>query len=309
MLETSDYILAEDTRHTIKLLNHYDIKTKKMAYHKFNENKKTFEIIDMMKEQDINVALVTDAGTPCISDPGYIIVKAAHENNIEVIGIPGASAVITGLSIAGFDTQSFSFFGFVPRENKEIKEFYKKIRNSNTCVSVVYESPKRIIKSLYKMKEELGTVNIAVMSDMTKIHEKVYRGNIDDVIDILGANDNADKGEYAIAIENSFESYDNNNAINNNDTLYYGNKKMVKNGKLTSYGKKILDTHIEKRDTFSCVEIPAKMTIKTFDGILVKSCSGLIHFHYLKNYNDWLQVTYSDIRPEIYYHFHYGFLL
>lgn len=217
VLETSDYILAEDTRHTIKLLNYYDIKTKMMAYHKFNEKKKTFEIIDMMKENDLNVALVTDAGTPCISDPGYMIVKAAHENYIEVVGVPGASAVITGLSIAGFDTQSFSFFGFIPRENKELEKFYKDIKSSNTLAVVVYESPKRIIKSLYKMQENLGNVNIAVMSDMTKMHEKVYRGNIEEVISLLEENDNAEKGEYAIVIENVKETLesDNVNTISN----------------------------------------------------------------------------------------------
>lgn len=200
-LKESDYILAEDTRHTIKLLNYYDIKTKMMAYHKFNEKKKTYEIIDMMKEQDIKVSIVTDAGTPCISDPGFEIVRAAHENEIEVLGIPGASAVINSLSIAGFDTQSFSFFGFIPRENKELVKFYDDIKKSNTLSSVVYESPKRIIKSLYKMKEVLGDINIAVMSDMTKIHEKVYRGIIEDVIKVLEDNENADKGEYAIVIE------------------------------------------------------------------------------------------------------------
>lgn len=202
VLNEVDLILAEDTRHTLKLLNSFEIKTKMSAYHKFNEKKKSYEIIDEMKNKDINVAIVTDAGTPCISDPGYEIVKEAHENGIEVYGIPGCSAVINALSIAGFDTLSFSFLGFIPRENKELKEFYNHIKNNDTFSIVCYESPKRIVKSLEKIKEEFENLEIAVMSDMTKFHEKIYRGNISEVLQQLKDNENSDKGEYAIVLNN-----------------------------------------------------------------------------------------------------------
>ncbi len=146
-LRIADYILVEDTRQTIKLLNHFDIKNKMVSYHKFNEKERSSEIISDLKDGK-NVALVSDAGTPCISDPGYILVKVALENNIKVIGIPGCSAVITALSIGGLDTSSFTFYGFVPTENKPRKELFNKIKESDIKTKVVYESPKRIIKLL-----------------------------------------------------------------------------------------------------------------------------------------------------------------
>ncbi|MCQ2979018.1 MAG: 16S rRNA (cytidine(1402)-2'-O)-methyltransferase [Clostridia bacterium] len=201
-LNNCDLILAEDTRHSLKLLNYFDIKTKMSAYHKFNEKKKSFEIIEEMKEKEMSVAIITDAGTPCISDPGYEIVKEAHENGIEVYGVPGCSAVINSLSIAGFDTLSFSFMGFLPRENKETKEFYDRIKNNDTYSIVVYESPKRIIKSLEVMKENLGEIEIAVLTEMTKMYEKIYRGNISDVIIKLQQDENVERGEYAIVLNN-----------------------------------------------------------------------------------------------------------
>lgn len=206
VLNECELILAEDTRHSLRLLNSFDIKTKMTAYHKFNEKKKSFEIIDEMKSRDMKVAIITDAGTPCISDPGYEIVKEAHENGIEVLGVPGCSAVINSLSIAGFDTLSFSFLGFIPRENKETKEFYDRIKNNDTYSVVVYESPKRILKSLETMKDYLGDIEIAVCTEMTKIHEKIFRGNISNVLKMLNEDDNAERGEYAIVINNK-DSY------------------------------------------------------------------------------------------------------
>ena len=121
VLKDVDIIACEDTRNSLKLLNHYQISKKLIAYHKFNEKERTMEIINDLKKGK-NIALVSDAGTPCISDPGYILVKEARENDIKVIGIPGCSAVITALSIGGLDTSSFSFYGFVPTENKAKKQ-------------------------------------------------------------------------------------------------------------------------------------------------------------------------------------------
>lgn len=201
-LENVDLILAEDTRHTLKLLNSFNIKTRMEAYHKFNEKKKSNEIIEKMKETEMDIAIVTDAGTPCISDPGFELVKEAHENGIEVYGVPGCSAVINALSISGFDTLSFSFVGFIPRENKELKDFYSMIEKNETYSIVCYESPKRIIKSLSTMKECLGDIELAVMSDMTKLFERTYRGTISEVLHMLEENDNAEKGEYAIVLNN-----------------------------------------------------------------------------------------------------------
>ena len=150
-LKDCDLILAEDTRQTIKLLNHFDIKNKMISYHKYNEKSKSDEIINELKNGK-NISLVSDAGTPCISDPGYILIKKARENNIEVIGIPGCSAIIDALSISGLDTSSFTFYGFVPTDNKSKDELFNEIKHSNVKVKVLYESPKRLIKLLENIK-------------------------------------------------------------------------------------------------------------------------------------------------------------
>ena len=140
-LREVDLILVEDTRQTIKLLNHFDIKNKMESYHKFNETKKGLEVIEKLKEGK-NIALVSDAGTPCISDPGYILVNMARKENIEVLVVPGASAVISALSISGLDTKNFSFYGFVPTDNKENEELFDRIKTSDIETKVLNESPK-----------------------------------------------------------------------------------------------------------------------------------------------------------------------
>ncbi len=200
-LRIADYILVEDTRQTIKLLNHFDIKNKMVSYHKFNEKERSSEIISDLKYGK-NVALVSDAGTPCISDPGYILVKVALENNIKVIGIPGCSAVITALSIGGLDTSSFTFYGFIPTENKLRKELFNKIKESDIKTKVVYESPKRIIKLLKDLKFEIPGCVVSVCSELTKLHESCIHGKIEDVYEKMKDDPNSLKGEYVILISN-----------------------------------------------------------------------------------------------------------
>lgn len=200
-LNNSDLILAEDTRQTIKLLNHFNIKKKMISYHKFNETKRTIDIIEDLKNGK-NIALVSDAGTPCISDPGYILVKQARENNINVIGIPGCSAVITALSIGGLDTSSFAFYGFVPSDNKNKKALFEEIKHSKIKTKVLYESPKRIIKLLLELNSEIPGCVVSVCSELTKIHEKCVHGKIDYVLSEMIKDPNSDKGEYVVLISN-----------------------------------------------------------------------------------------------------------
>lgn len=200
-LRNSDLVLVEDTRQTIKLLNHFDIKTKMQAYHKFNETKKTIEIIENLKNGK-NISLVSDAGTPCISDPGYILVKAARENGINVIGIPGCSAVITALSIGGLDTSSFSFYGFVPTENKSKKEMFDSIKKSEIKTKVVYESPKRILKLIEELKKEIPGCVVCICSELTKLHERSYYGKIEEVYEKMVNDPSSEKGEYVVLINN-----------------------------------------------------------------------------------------------------------
>ena len=203
-LKTCDYILAEDTRQTIKLLNHFEIKNKMVSYHKFNEEKKSVSVIEDLKNGK-NIALVSDAGTPCISDPGYILVKHARENNIKVASVPGCSAVIAALSAGGLDTSTFTFYGFVPTENKPRKELFESIKHSNIKTKVVYESPKRIIKLLKELKDEMPGCVICVASEITKVHESYEYGKIEDVYEKMKDNPDSLKGEYVILIQNEKE--------------------------------------------------------------------------------------------------------
>lgn len=200
-LKESDLILVEDTRQTIKLLNHFDINTKMISYHKFNESKRTEEIIKELKLGK-NISLVSDAGTPCISDPGYILVKKAREEKIDVIGIPGCSAVITALSIGGLDTSSFCFYGFVPTVTKDKKRLFDKIKYSDIKTKVIYESPKRIIKLLSEIKKEIPGCVVCVCNELTKVHENAVYGKIEEVYEKMSSNVDAEKGEYVILINN-----------------------------------------------------------------------------------------------------------
>ncbi len=203
-LKSVDVILCEDTRHSLILLNHYDIKNKLIAYHKFNEKEKVNSIIEMLKNGK-NIAIITDAGLPCVSDPGYILVEQARLNNIEVIGVGGISASLTALSISGLKNDSFTFYGFFPRETRDKKRLIDDIKKSDVDTFIFYESPKRILKTLEYLKDNLGDIKICVCSDLTKLHEKSYFGNINSVYETLLNNENVEKGEYTFVIEKSFK--------------------------------------------------------------------------------------------------------
>ena len=200
VLNSVDYICCEDTRVSINLLRHFNINKKLVAYHKFNEREKSKSLINDLLN-DKNIAIITDAGCPAISDPGYIIVSECIKNNILVLAIPGPSAVITSLMSSGFDTSRFTFYGFLDRDNKHMESTLEDIKNDSSTLAVIYESPKRIIKSLKKIDEALDNPNICVCNDLTKKFEKKYYGNTKDVIEELNSNKNHELGEYVIVIE------------------------------------------------------------------------------------------------------------
>lgn len=195
-----DIIACEDTRTSSVLLKHFNINKKLVSYHKFNEKNKSNSLIEDLKN-GINIALITDAGCPCISDPGSILVNEAIKNNIEVVAIPGASAVITSLMTSGMDTSSFTFYGFLDRENKKIEESLEKIKNDSSIIAVLYESPKRIMKLLEKVMIILNNPYICLCNDLTKKFEKKYYGRVDAVINDLNNNPNSELGEYVLLIE------------------------------------------------------------------------------------------------------------
>lgn len=218
VLNNCDLILAEDTRQTIKLLNHFEIKKKMQSYHKFNESKVVDGIIEKLKN-NMNIALVSDAGTPCISDPGYILVKKAREENLDVYGVPGASAVIDALSICGLDTSSFSFYGFVSTENKQKKKLFEKIKTSDVKCKIIYESPKRIVKTLQDLVDYVPDCNICVLRELTKVHEKCFYGKIKDVINTMKEDSSVQKGEYVVII--------NNDAVKKESSEYSIESKLI----------------------------------------------------------------------------------
>lgn len=199
-LKEVDIILCEDTRTSMKLLNNFNIKNKLMSYHKYNEQEQTKNIIKLLK-QDKNIAIITDAGTPCISDPGYILVKEARENNITVIPIGGISALITALSASGIETDKFTFQGFFPRETKEKTKLLEELNKTNIKVHIFYESPKRIIKTLEYLKNNLDIEKISIFKELTKIHEKNYYGTLEEVLNKLQNEEKTNQGEYTFIIK------------------------------------------------------------------------------------------------------------
>ena len=195
VLKEVDLIAAEDTRHTLQLLNHFEISKPLISYHRHNEDIKTNILIDKMK-QGQNIALVSDAGTPGISDPGSQVVKHAINENIEIVPIPGACALINALIASGLDTTEFSFIGFLPINKKNRKE---KLDFINKCTQtlILYEAPHKVKNTLNDLKDILGDRKIVLARELTKIHEDYLRGNVLEVLEKMGEP----RGEYVILIE------------------------------------------------------------------------------------------------------------
>ncbi|HHV72596.1 MAG TPA: 16S rRNA (cytidine(1402)-2'-O)-methyltransferase [Clostridia bacterium] len=179
-LKEVDLIAAEDTRHTLKLLNHYQIKKKLISYHEHNRKQRGREIIELLKAGK-NIALVSDAGMPGISDPGTDLVRLALENDLEVVPIPGPTAFVTGLVVSGFPTDSFIFMGFVPKSKKERQELWAFLKEEKRT-TVFYESPHRLLATLEEAEEELGGERpVVVARELTKTFEEVRRGSLSEV--------------------------------------------------------------------------------------------------------------------------------
>ncbi len=195
VLQEVDIIAAEDTRHSLKLLNHLGISKPMISYHRHNEDIKTVELINILK-QDKDIGLITDAGTPGISDPGEEIVKAAIKENLQVIPIPGACALINALIASGLNTKEFAFYGFLPLDKKLREEKFEDIKKQNKTI-IFYEAPHRLIKTLQELDKRFGNIEIVVAKEITKIHENFIRGKIEDIL--LQFNDV--KGEYIILFE------------------------------------------------------------------------------------------------------------
>ena len=196
-LKEADIIAAEDTRQTLKLLNHFEIKKSLISYHKFNEQFKSDKIIDLLMEGK-NVALVSDAGTPGISDPGSVIVQRCIEKMIDFEVLPGATAITTALVYSGLDTTKFLFRGFLPRENKERKIIVNELIQSQETL-IFYEAPHRLIDTLEFLQETFGDRRIAVCRELTKLYQEIYRGTIKEAV--LYFIEKKPRGEFVLVLE------------------------------------------------------------------------------------------------------------
>ena len=193
VLKNSDIILCEDTRVSKKLLSHYKINNKIISYHKFNEKKKLDKILEILKE-GYSMSLISDAGTPAISDPGKLLIKRCIEENITIIPIPGASAVVASLSISGFSDQ-FYFHGFLSDTDNSIKKEFE-IFKKNNCTSIFFISAQKLKKKLKLLKDYFPDQDILICRELTKIHESFYRGNISKINNF----DFIPKGEVTVLI-------------------------------------------------------------------------------------------------------------
>lgn len=205
ILKKADLIAAEDTRHTLKLLNHFNIKKPLISYYRETEKTKSEILIDKLLEGK-NIALVSDAGTPGISDPGEEIVKKAIENNIEIYPIPGACAFVNALICSGLNTKEFIFVGFLSANKKDKIKKLEELKEENKTL-IFYEAPHKMKKTLEAILEIFGNRKIVLAREITKIHEEFIRGTISEILE----NQEELRGEFVILIEGSQEEKKNNN--------------------------------------------------------------------------------------------------
>lgn len=245
ILKEVDLIAAEDTRQTIKLLNYYEIHKPLISYHRHNEDVKSGILIEKLKNGE-NIALVSDAGTPGICDPGEEVIKKAIEENIEVIPVPGACAMINALICSGISTKEFEFFGFLPLNKKLRKEKLNEIKNSNKTV-IIYEAPHKMKSTLEDLKEILEDRNIVLARELTKIHEEFIRKNIDELLNDIDKL----KGEMILIIERNSVIENEENKLNilslEEHYKFYENKGLNKKEIIKKIAK---DRNLNKNEIY-----------------------------------------------------------
>ena len=195
-LKEVDMIAAEDTRNSIKLLNHFEIKTPMTSYHEYNKIEKGHKLVQMLLEGK-NLALITDAGTPGISDPGEELVQMCYEAGVPVTSLPGAAACITALTLSGLSTRRFAFEAFLPSDKKERQQVLEELKNDTRTV-ICYEAPHRLVKTLKELLEALGNRRITICRELTKKHETAWQTHIAEACEYY--QENAPKGECVLVI-------------------------------------------------------------------------------------------------------------
>ncbi len=201
VLKQVDLIAAEDTRTTRALLSHYNIHTRLISNHRINEQKNAQHLLELLADK--NIALVSDAGTPIINDPGYLLVRAAIEAGIKIVPIPGVSSPITALSVSGLPADEFTFIGYLPRKSSERRMLLEKYKNTRTTI-ILLETPHRIIPALEDMLKSWGNRNIAVCREMTKLFEEIQRGSFEEILQHF--HNHPPLGEFTLVVEGNHES-------------------------------------------------------------------------------------------------------
>lgn len=196
-LQEVDLIAAEDTRNSIKLLNHFEIKTPMTSYHEHNKIEKGYKLVEKL-QNGMNIALITDAGTPGISDPGEELVKMCYEAGIEVTSLPGAAACITALTLSGLSTRRFAFEAFLPSDKKEKQLVLQELVNETRTI-LLYEAPHRLVRTLQELLEYLGNRRITICRELTKKHETAFATTIEEAVSYYEINE--PKGECVLVIE------------------------------------------------------------------------------------------------------------
>lgn len=247
ILKEVDIIAAEDTRQTLKLLNHLGISKQLISYHRHNEEVKVDLLIEKLEEGN-SIALVSDAGTPVISDPGEIIVKEALKRGIHIIPIPGACALINGLIASGLDSKEFCFLGFLSLNKKIRKEKLEEIRNENKTI-ILYEAPHKIINTLKDLSEILGDREVVIARELTKIHEDFIKGTTTELLEKY----NEPRGEHIIIIQgNEIKKENIQNDLLNSMTIdqhynYYEKQGFSKNDIIKKIAK---DRKVTKNEIY-----------------------------------------------------------
>ncbi len=196
-LNMVDVIAAEDTRNSIKLLNHFDIHTPMTSYHEYNKVEKAYQLIGQMQNGQ-NIALITDAGTPAISDPGEVLVKMCHEQGITVTSLPGPAACITALTLSGLSTRRFCFEGFLPADKKEKAAVLKELQNESRTM-ILYEAPHHLVRTLEELYEALGERKITLCRELTKKFETIFPTTLEQALEYYKTEE--PRGEYVLVLE------------------------------------------------------------------------------------------------------------
>ncbi len=252
-LKSVDLIAAEDTRNSIKLLNAFDIETPMTSYHEYNRVEKGKVLIDKLKS-GMDIALITDAGTPAISDPGEILVAMCHENNIPVTSLPGPAALITALTVSGLPTRRFCFEAFLPSDKKERRRIFEELKDETRTI-IIYEAPHHLVSTLSELLDNLGDRRITLCRELTKKFEEIIPTTINNALEYY--KDNDPRGEYVLVMEGvSFEDLDRKKSMEFSDmTIEEHMTDYISKGYDEKQAMKAVaaDRGISKRDVYQAV--------------------------------------------------------